>query len=247
MEEKIKIKKAVKRSITLFIIVLILAIVGLVILRYNVEGEQNMPFNLSELTVISSAEGIKKEDSSENKWNVDVCQTNDIYLNIKKNKNYKNTEIIKSIVIKNITIKDHPLIGNIEIYTPKGEEKIYEYNEENKINDIIKYDGDTKSDINNFKISNQGGTIIFRIINKTGKTYSSNEDELKHDGTLVNKVGIENNEIKFKISFDLVINLESELSFIGNVELELPIGDITTNGVTNLNRNNIKDIVFKRE
>ena len=61
MEEKIKIKKAVKRSITLFIIVLILAIVGLVILRYNVEGEQNMPFNLSELTVISSAEGIKKE------------------------------------------------------------------------------------------------------------------------------------------------------------------------------------------
>ena len=100
MEEKIKIKKAVKRSITLFIIVLILAIVGLVILRYNVEGEQNMPFNLSELTVISSAEGIKKEDSSENKWNVDVCQTNDIYLNIKKNKNYKNTEIIKSIEIR---------------------------------------------------------------------------------------------------------------------------------------------------
>ena len=247
MEEDNRFKKIIKRSIAIFIIVLALAMVGLVILRYYVEGEQNMPFNLAELTVVSSAEGIKKEENTENNWNVDIYQTNDIYLNIKKNRNYKDSEIIKSIEIKNININEKPSIGNIEIYLPSGNENNYEYKEENKINNEVKFEGDVKSDISNLKIANQGGTITFRIINNTGKNYTSDEEELKHDGTLINKVGNTNNDIKFKVSFDVVIKLESDLSFIGKVELEIPIGDVTTNGVTTLNKKDTKDIIFKRE
>lgn len=247
MEEKNKFKKIIKNSIEFFIIVLILAIVGLIILRYYVEGEQNMPFNLSELTIVSSAEGIKNDNENDNNWNINVYQTNDIYLNIKKNKNYKDAEIIKNIQIRNINIKEPPFVGSIAIYVPEAEDNIYNYNEDNRISNEIKYDGDVKSDISNLKISNQGGTLVFRVVNDTQKTYSSNEDELRHDGTLINKVGLTNKEIKFKIAFDVVINLESELSFVGKVELELPIDDITTNGVTNLNIKNTKDIVFKRE
>lgn len=247
MEENSQIKKILKRSVYFIIIILIAAVIGLIILKYHVEGEQNMPFKLSEILAISTAEGYQEKESSDKNWDVEVYQTNDIYLDIKKNKNYKETEVIKSIEIKNISIDENPKIGNISIYIPNGEEQIYKYDGENKINNEIIYEGDTKSDIKNLKISNQGGKIIFRVVNKTGKRYTSNEEELKHDGTLLNKVGINNSDIKFKMSFDIVINLESEVSFTGKVELELPTGDITTQGVTNLNETEINDVIFKRE
>ena len=247
MEENFKFKKAIKKIIAFFIVVLALGIVGLMILRYYVEGEKNMPFNLSELTVVSSAEGIKRDETNENNWNVDVYQTNDVYINIKKNKNYKETEVIKNIEIRNINIEQKPALGNVSIYIPSDDNKTFNYKEEKKVNNEIKFEGDLKSDISNLKISNQGGTIIFRIINNIEKTYTSNDEELKHDGTLINKIGVNNSDIKFKISFDVIINLESDLSFVGKVNLELPIEDVTTNGVTSLNKENTKDIIFKRE
>lgn len=246
MEENSKFKKIVKRSIYFLLVVLLLAVIGLIILKYHVEGEQNMPFDLSEILVISTAEGHQEKESSKNNWDAEIYQTNDIYLNIKKNKNYKETEVIKSIEIKNISIDEKPPVGSIEIYVPNDEEQTYKYEEENKIDNEIIYEGDTASDIKNLKISNQGGRIIFRVINKTGKNYISNEEELKHDGTLLNKIGLTSNDVKFKISFDIIINLESEVSFTGKVELELPSGDITTQGITNLDKTDTKDIVFKR-
>ena len=133
MEENSKIKKILKRSVYFVIIILIAAIIGLVILKYYVEGEQNMPFDVSEILVISTAEGYQDKESSKNNWDVEIYQTNDIYLNIRKNKNYKETEVIKSIEIKNISIDEKPQIGNIEIYIPTSEEQTYTYTEENKI------------------------------------------------------------------------------------------------------------------
>ncbi len=246
MEDNLKIKKILKKSVYFFIVILIIAVIGLMILRYHVEGEQNMPFNLSEILVVSTAEGYEEEVKEENNWNFEIYQTNDVYLTIKKNKNYKETQAIKSIEIKNINIDNPPKIGNIEIYVPNNENKTFKYTEENKITNQIKYEGDMKSDINNFKISNQGGTIIFRILNKTGKKYVSNDEEIKHDGTLLNKVNANNEDIKLKISFDLIINLESEVAFSGKIELELPTEDITTQGITNLDIQDTKNIIFKR-
>lgn len=247
MEENSKINKIVKRSVYFVILVLIAAIIALIILKYHVEGEQNMPFDLSEILVISTAEGYQEKESSKNNWNVEIYQTNDIYLNIKRNKNYKETEAIKSIEIKNILIDEKPQLGNIDIYIPNSNEQTYTYTEETKVNSEIKYEGNIQSDIGNLKISNQGGMIVFRVVNKTGKKYTSNEEKLKHDGTLLSKVEVNNDDIKFKISFDIVINLESDISFTGNVELKLPSGDITTQGVTNLDKKDIREVVFKRE
>ena len=247
MEDKSKINKIIKRSVYFIILVLIAAIIGVIILKYHVEGEKNMPFDLSELLVISTAEGYQKKESTQNNWDVEIYQTNDIYLNIKKNKNYKETEAIKSIEIKNVSIDEKPQVGSIDIYIPNSEEQTYTYEENSKVNSEIKYEGDIRSDIGNLKISNQGGMIVFRIVNKTGQRYTSNEEEFKHDGTLLNRVGINNDNIKFKISFYIVINLESDVTFTGKIELELPVGDITTQGTTNLDKTNTEDIVFKRE
>ena len=127
MEENSIFKKIIKRNVLFFILVLAIALIGLIILKYHVEGEQNMPFDLSEILGVSTAEGNQKEETGDNKWNVDIYQTNDVYLNIKKNKNYKDTEIIKNIEIKNINIDEKPSIGKIELYVPSNENEIYNY------------------------------------------------------------------------------------------------------------------------
>ena len=247
MEENSRLHKAINKCILIFIFALVVTIISLIILKYHVEGEQNMPFEIEEFLVVSSAEGYQEKESKKNNWEVKVYQTNDIYINIKKNKNYKNTEIIKNIQIKNINIEHQPKEGTIEIYLPNGNEQAYSYNEKYKVDNNIIYEGDIKSDLKNLKISNQGGTLIFRIVNITGKEYSSNEDELKHDGTLLSKVGLSTQDVKAKISFDIVITLESDISFSGKVKLELPAKDLESQGITSLEKENIEEIIFKRE
>lgn len=247
MDENSRFNKAIKNNVWIFIFALVMAFICLIILKYHVEGEQNMPFELEEILVVSSAEGYQEKESKKNNWEVEIYQTNDIYINIKKNKNYKSTEIIRSIEIKNVSINEEPKEGKIEIYVPSSDEQVYTYNKKYKIDNNITYEGDTKSDLKNLKISNQGGTIIFRIVNITGKEYISNDNELKHNGTLLDKVKLSSEDIRTDVSFDIVINLESDISFTGTVNLKLPIGNIETQGITNLDKKDINDIIFKRE
>ena len=91
-------KKYFHISMLIIMLAVILFIVGIIILRYSVEGETNMPFELSKISIISSAEGIDKE-AVDTKWAFDIYQSNDIFLYIDKNDNYGKTEIIKSVTI----------------------------------------------------------------------------------------------------------------------------------------------------
>ena len=248
MDRKAKVNDLILKSAYITIIVLIIAVIALIILKYNVEGEKNMPFKLSSIIVISNAEGVQEKENKEYTWDAEIYQINDIYLNIEKNKNYKEEEFIKSIVIENIEIDEKPQVGDIEFYRASNEEKnLFNYSEEYKINDKLEYIGNTNLDLKNFKISNQGNTLVLRAVNKTGKKFTSNEKELKHSGKLLEKVEIEYEQIKGKVSFDLVINLESDISFRAKVELELPIGDIIKEGASSIEIKEMKNIVFKRE
>ena len=246
MNEESRVNKLILKAAYVLIIVLIIAVIGLLILKYEVEGEQNMPFKLSSVLVLSNAEGYQQKESKEYKWDTEIFQINDIYLNIEKNKNYKETEIIKSIEIENIEVKEEPKIGEFIFYrAASNDKKLFEYKDEYKINEKIEYVGDTKSDLRNLKISNQGGTIILRAVNKTGKEYKSNEKEFEHSGKLLSKVNLLNGDIKSIVSFDVVIKLESGISYKTNIELELPEGDIIEQGYASAQ---IKEnIVFKRE
>ena len=246
MNEESKLNKLILKGAYAVIIVLIIAVIALLILKYEVEGEQNMPFKLSSILILSNAEGYQEKESKDYKWDTEIFQINDIYLNIEKNKNYKETEIIKSIEIENIKINEVPKIGEIKFYrSASNDNNLFNYKEDYKINEKIEYVGDVKSDLSNLKISNQGGTIILRAVNKTGKEYKSNEKEFEHSGKLLNKVGIVNDDIKSIISFDLVINLESGISFRANIKLDLPVGDIITEGYASSEIT--ENIVFKRE
>lgn len=247
MREEIKIKIWIRNAAICFLFILMIAMIGLFILKYNVEGEQNMPFKLSSMIVISSAEGYQVEQNKDYRWDAEIYQTNDIYLNIEKNKNYQEEEVIKKIIISHIQIHQ-PLIGTVEIYRPSANTvQAYHYEKEYQITDELELLGEKQTDIQNLKFSNQGGTILFRVLNKTGQRVLSNEESFEHNGKLLGKAGISYEDIQVQISFDLSILLESGKAYKGNIKLNLPIEDIRQTGSANLEIKNTKDIVFKRE
>ncbi len=244
--EDTKKKKIIHICIVTTIIVVLIAIIGLIILKYEVEGEKNMPFNLSKIVVVSTAEGMQNADT-ENKWNFNIVQNNDIYITIEKNDNYKKSEKIEKIIFENFSQIQSPIKGTFKKYMPNSTQgRTFINTEEFLLEDSLEYRGNTKTDLKNLEISNIGGTICIRYSNEEIGNYISNEEEqIKHDGTLISKTGTTLEEIKGKIAFDLIIKLENK-SYKANIVLELPCGDIIQQGTTNIEKIDMQDIIFKR-
>jgi len=76
--------------------------------------------------------------------------------------------------------------------------------------------------------------------------YTSNEETVMHDGTILPKIGVTDDEIKAKISFDITIKLVSGTNYSGRVTLNLPVGNITTEGTSNFEKTDFSDVIFKR-
>ena len=70
------------------ILIIALSTVFFIMYKYNIEGERNLPFNITKLIVISSAE-TENFEKQESIYQADVIQKNDIYIAIEKNQNYK--------------------------------------------------------------------------------------------------------------------------------------------------------------
>lgn len=235
----------IKKNIALFVIVIILITVISIIIKYYVEGEKNMPFNISKVMVISSASGTQKENSKI-KWDVELDQNNDIYINIVRNKNYGTKEIIDKVIIDNIKIEETPKVGEIKNYRPSEEIQNFKNTKEYQIEDKLEYQGGEESDITNLKIANQGGLIVIRYSNPKIGNYKSDQDtQISYDGTLLGKIGLTSEQIKFKVSFDILMELKSGKKYKANLILEMPKGDLEKEGTTNYEINGDK-IVFKR-
>ncbi len=228
----------------IIIITVILFVVGMLVLRYNVEGEKNMPFELSKIAIISSQEGID-DGQTDTRWSFDVHQANDLYLYIEKNNEYDKTEIIKSININNFQIETENK-DNVKIYKPDTEEEnvLFKYKDENIVENI-EYLGDVESDLKNLKISNQGGIIAFRCSNNYVTKYKSDEEEINHS-ELLKKAGITEEKLRMSLTFNLNIILESGKEYQAEVKTELPTGNVIEEGNTSTEITDLTDIVFKR-
>lgn len=247
MIEKIRAitnKKYFHIAMLITIIAIILFVVGIIILRYSVEGETNMPFELSKISIISSQEGIDKE-SPDTKWTFDIYQSNDIYLYIKRNNNYGKTEVIKSITIDNIQINSTNK-EKIKIYKPDSEDEkqIFKNDETNAV-DSLEYLGDLESNLKNMKISNQGGLIAFRCSLDNIAEYKSDDEQINHE-ELLKKAGVTNEELQTKIDFDLTIKLENGKEYKTTINLDLPTGNVVENGTTSLEITDLSKFIFKR-
>ena len=236
-------KKAIYVAIIAVIIVAIAFTALMLILKYDEKGEENMPFNITKISLISTTDASHVEDKK-NLWHKSVEQDNDIYIYVEKNKEYQKTETIKSIKIDNFKIIEKPKKGEISIYKPSNNEKqIFENKEEYKTEQII-VNGTQKTEIQAENISNQGGIIAFRIANQKLGNYISNEKEINYD-ELLKKIKITYEEIKSKISFDLTIQLENEKQFKTTVELDIPLEKVIQQGKDSKEIEN-PNCIFKR-
>ena len=125
-------RKSFHVAMIIVILAIILFAVGILVLRYNVEGETNMPFELSKISVISSSGGNSLE-AVDTKWKYSVYQSNDIYLYVDKNENVSGTEAISSVLIDNIKI-DGQSSNKVKIYKPdnQAESQIFVNNDINE-------------------------------------------------------------------------------------------------------------------
>lgn len=222
MEETRK-KEKIKACIAIAVILLAILVTGIIIMKYYVEGETNMPFTLSKITVVSTAEGVQNANAQE-KWNLSIFQNNDIYFSIEKNENNKEESMIESISIEDIQIVETPKIGQVKTYMPNSlDGRLFSYSDEYIVQENkLTYKGASKSNSKTLEIGNQGGTALLRFSNNEIGKYISNEDEeIKHDGSLISKTGANIQDLKFKVNFNFVINLKNK-SYVSNISLELP-------------------------
>ena len=241
-------KQIIKRAGIITLLLILVIIVGFIMVRYEIEGEKNLPFNLSKIMIISTADGLNKNDES-----IIINQCNDFYLTFEKNAEINDKNMIKKIYIENIKVLSEPVKGTVKFYKPCKEGKlVYENSEEYQIKDSIIYYGDEKTDLHTLKVSNQGGTISFRTsvesigeipVDKesTSKTVSYN-----NDGTLLKKAEISISEIRYNMSFDIIIELTDGKMYKANINQSLPIEDEREGGINAIEKIDMQDVVFKR-
>lgn len=242
---ELKGKKIVHICVILGIIVLILIIAGIIMLRYQVEGETNLPFELSKMIVVSTAESNEIEAVADTKWNFSVNQYNDIYLEIQKNDEYTKNINIKNITFENFVIEKNSGAENIKLYRANSEGKVVE-DEAHLVGNSLTYKGEKETNLDELKISNQGSIILLRSVNQNVCEVRSNDEEIIHDGTLLAKGNANSEDLNYKLSFDVVIETSRDIKYKGTISIELPTGDVQTQGKTQLEKTDFSDVIFKR-
>lgn len=237
-------KKYFHIIVIIVIFAMILFALGIIVLKYNVEGETNMPFQLSKISVISSSEGLDQQ-ATDTRWAFNVYQSNDVFLYLDKNDGYGKTEAIKAVEINNIQIESKKK-ENIKIYKPdEQDEKLVFKNKEENIVESIEYTGDIESNLKQQKISNQGGIVAFRCSNDNLTSYTSNDEEINHH-ELLKKAGLGQEDLKTKLTFDLIIKLEEKKEYKTTIGLDFPVDNVIEKGTTSREITDLKKFIFKR-
>lgn len=236
--------KMIHLSIISTIIIIVITIACIIMLKYQVEGEKNLPFKLSKLMVVSNVEG-KQEDNKESIWYAWINQNNDVYINIEKNPEYKKNETIKKITLENFNYISKPRLGNINLYRP-SENVLFEEKEQYLVKDKIEYNGAKEGNVNKLEIGNQGGIILFRAANEKVADYKSNAQEVTFTGRIFKDSAMKKEDLQYSISFDIIIETGSKVKYKANMTLDFPVGDLFNNDNASIEKTDFSDIIFKR-
>lgn len=246
------IKEKVKRSITWIIVIICLAIVASITIKYQFIGETNLAFKPSEMLVISTCDGTQNEDNPDGyKFNVDILQYNDIYIQFNKiSTNEK--DMIKSVAIENITYSGNAIDkanGNyFKAYMPSADQnKKFEYTDNYEIKSSLTYNGGNEDNEKALTISSQGGNILFRVVNFNIGKAQSNNDSITYDGKLLSDANINLDDLKFTLKFDIVLTLSNNISYRSNVSVDLPCGNIIEEGTSKYHNTDLSNLIFKRD
>ena len=124
---------------------------------------------------------------------------------------------------------------------------LYTYSQEDYFSKDLTYIGSSIDDMKSLEVSNEGGVLGFRLsLTDLGNFISNDAEQITYDGSLLSGLGINNEEIKFNVSFDIIITTSENVNFKGTINLDLPIGNIIENGTENKEISDFENIVFKR-
>ncbi|MBO4816067.1 MAG: hypothetical protein J5507_04000 [Clostridia bacterium] len=246
MSKQALTKKMIHICIIVTLIIGILFTAIIFVLKYDEKGEANMPFSISKISIISTADG-QDVENPEQKWEKIVNQNNDIYIYVEKNVQYKKTETISSVKLENFRVEKNTNVGKIKFYKQCKDDKILYKNENEYSFESIEYNGAKVSNSKNLEISNQGGIIEFRCANNNIGTYKSNEDTEINYEELLKKINIKEEDLNANIYFDLIIKLGSGKSFKAeNINISIPNSNLIDKGKVGKEINYPEGIIFKR-
>lgn len=239
-------KNLIKKCLFLLLIIISLIVVFFIMKKYDAEGEKVLPYSIEKILVVSTVNG-NVVDDPQNMWNVGVTQINDIYIYINKTL-LDEDAVIKEIKLDNFTLNKAPQKGKVKLLRPTGElSNLYTYSEQDYFNSEIVYTGDKIDDMKSLEISNNGGMLGFRLsLEDLGEYVSNDAQEITYDGKLLSNLGIDIEQIKFNVSFDITITTSDDISFKGNLKLDLPLDTVIEEGSSNKEITNFDDVIFKR-
>jgi len=242
-EEKAFNKKTIHAYVIMVFVIIIFITVGLIMLRYYAQGERNLPFEIKQIDIISTVNGIPQRNE-EGEWYTELFQKNDIYFYIVKNDGNGREEAIRSIVFENFRIVEYNDTGNVQIYRQHDIGK-YLYTEEYIVTDRLEYIGSAATNISEMKINNQGGLIGFSVVIKElGQYFFETEGIFSMDGTLLGRVDVSLEDITLTIYFDIIIEIGSGNSFRTEYRIELPVGNILEDGMSQVEMTD--NMIFRR-
>ena len=303
-----KTKQRIKFGVVLTIICIAIAVAIFMVMKYEVEGEKEVPYGVKKIIVISSAyvadvgendvasnvsvdgneeknanivennvnesqenvpDQVEENQSEEQKpadnqeqpenaeqpateekylWEKDVIQTNDICIQLEKNENFKEEQIIKSVKIENIKLLQNVKIGKIQVYMPSSlDGNMYRYINDYLVNSTLTYTGGMADDKKNLQVRNQGGCVYINFANVGLGEYKSNEDqEIQQGAYILEKMNVANDDLKFKVSFDLVIEVQDK-AYKTNIELDLPVEGVVGQKETHTEITDFSNLIFKRQ
>lgn len=240
-------KKYIKKILFGLFILAILFIALLVVIKYNEEGEKSLPFKLSKIVIMSTISGDSKSET-DTIWDIDVKQINDLYLSFEADKRDEK-ELIEKIIFRNFTIEQAKKIGDVKVLSPTGDFGIglFSNSNENHIDDEIVFDGAETNDLKKLQIGNSGGTTAFRIeIGNIGNFKSNDETEIKYDGSILQKIGLTNEDVVANVGFDVVITTSKGSIYKGNINFQTPVGNLVEKASCEKVIEDFSNVVFKR-
>lgn len=238
--------EVLKKSLFIAFILVAVTVVISVVIKYNVEGEKELPYKIEKIQITSHIDANDNENKSDNIWDVNLKEDNNVFIFItKRNENVEET--IKEVKLSNFKITEKSKVGDVKIYRPTGDlgNNLYTQSEQDYLNSEITYLGDKVDTLKNLEIRNEGGMIGFRASLEDLGNFTSN-DGVVYDGGLLSKIGLTNDDVKFGMTFDLTIVLDNNVKFTGTIKLNFPSGDIIKETEPLLELTDFKDVVFKR-
>lgn len=241
-------KKVIKKYVFVFFICVIILITAFIMVRYYVEGEENMPFKLDRIIIRSSIDS--SEVDKDNLLKTGLSQENDIFIYIAKENNADKKIKISKVEIQNIKITKASEKYNYKVFLPVSNNISTMYKDSSKdyLKEKIEYLAGSADSSERHIINEDGGRIAFRISNQSiGSFELSKDNGVTYNGELLTELGIKEEELAFNVYMELIIETTEGIRYKTELDFDMPADKFGKSSTKSKTITDFTDVIFKRE